>query len=157
MNIFVLDYNPERCAQYHNSRHCIKMILESTQLLNNALAVFDSTYIPVYKTTHLNHPLTKWVSKSVANFDWLVVLALELCKEYTYRYGKIHKCQQIIESLRHHSSKSKLPQIGLTTFLRCMPDEYKVDDVVESYRNYYRGAKRDMAQWKNRPEPEWWK
>jgi hypothetical protein len=36
-----------------------------------------------------------------------------------------------------------------------MPDEYKVDSVVESYRNYYRGAKASFAVWKNRETPFW--
>jgi len=36
MNIFVLDNNIELCAQYHNNKHVVKMILETTQLLNNA-------------------------------------------------------------------------------------------------------------------------
>ena len=36
-----------------------------------------------------------------------------------------------------------------------MPDEYKVTDVIESYRNYYNGAKKDFAKWKNRSAPEW--
>jgi len=37
-----------------------------------------------------------------------------------------------------------------------MPDEYKVADPVESYRNYYRGAKASFAKWTNREKPEWW-
>jgi hypothetical protein len=36
-----------------------------------------------------------------------------------------------------------------------MPDEYKVKSVVESYRNYYRGAKSGFASWKYRDTPEW--
>jgi hypothetical protein len=36
-----------------------------------------------------------------------------------------------------------------------MPDEYKVEDTVEAYRNYYRGAKAYMAKWKNTQQPEW--
>jgi hypothetical protein len=36
-----------------------------------------------------------------------------------------------------------------------MPDEYKVDDVVESYRNYYRGGKKNILVWKNGHKPEW--
>jgi len=27
--------------------------------------------------------------------------------------------------------------------------------VVESYRNYYIGAKKDFAKWKNREIPDW--
>jgi hypothetical protein len=36
-----------------------------------------------------------------------------------------------------------------------MPDEYKVNSVVESYRNYYNGAKADFAKWTKRESPEW--
>jgi hypothetical protein len=37
-----------------------------------------------------------------------------------------------------------------------MGDEFKIGkDVIESYRNYYRGAKKDFAKWKNREIPEW--
>jgi hypothetical protein len=38
-----------------------------------------------------------------------------------------------------------------------MPDEYKVADPVQSYRNYYMGAKAYFAVWKNRETPEWFK
>ena len=37
-----------------------------------------------------------------------------------------------------------------------MPDQYKVSDVVESYRNYYRGDKAYIANWTKRNKPEWW-
>lgn len=37
-----------------------------------------------------------------------------------------------------------------------MPDKYKCTDVVESYRNYYKDEKRDIASWKN-GKPWWWK
>jgi len=37
-----------------------------------------------------------------------------------------------------------------------MPDEYKVKDVVESYRNYYMGAKKSFATWKKRDTPIWY-
>lgn len=29
MNIFVLDLDINRCAKYHNDKHCIKMIIET--------------------------------------------------------------------------------------------------------------------------------
>ena len=38
-----------------------------------------------------------------------------------------------------------------------MPDDYKVDNVVESYRRYYMGEKSNIAVWKNRETPEWYK
>ena len=33
MNVFVLDTNPMRCAQYHCDKHVVKMLLEYTQLM----------------------------------------------------------------------------------------------------------------------------
>ncbi len=38
---------------------------------------------------------------------------------------------------------------GFTEPPKAMPDEYKVKSVVESYRNYYMGAKSGFAVWKN--------
>ena len=37
MNIFVLDNDIEKCAQYHCDKHVVKMILESAQMLSAAL------------------------------------------------------------------------------------------------------------------------
>jgi hypothetical protein len=53
---------------------------------------------------------------------------------------------------------TNLPNIcdkGFTEPAKAMPDEYKVKSVVESYRNYYRGAKSGFASWKYRDTPEW--
>jgi hypothetical protein len=80
-------------------------------------------------------------------------LGLELCKEYTYRYGKRHKSQDVIEWCI--TNKLNICDKGFTEPPKAMPDEYKVSDVVESYRNYYRGAKSGFAVWKNREVPNW--
>lgn len=52
-------------------------------------------------------------------------------------------------------NKPNIPDIGFTTPAMAMPDEFKVDSVVESYRNYYMGAKISLASWKNREKPFW--
>jgi hypothetical protein len=36
-----------------------------------------------------------------------------------------------------------------------MPDEYKVIDVIQSYRNYYIKEKSKITTWKNRETPQW--
>lgn len=156
MNIFILDTDVNLCAQYHVDKHCVKMILETTQLLNNAMIAGDSEYKPVYKQTHKNHPCSLWACESIDNFNWLVTLGLALCEEYTFRYGKQHKCQSILELFQKQSSNLKLPAVGMTPFRLCMPDNYKVADPVESYRNYYRGDKAYIAKWTKRDQPEWW-
>jgi hypothetical protein len=36
-----------------------------------------------------------------------------------------------------------------------MPTEYHCDDLIEAYRDYYRGDKRRFAKWKNGKIPDW--
>jgi hypothetical protein len=152
MNIFILDQDPVVAATYLNNRHTIKMVLESAQLLCTTLNLL-SIQTP-YKTTHKNHPCAIWVRQNQSNFLWLYNHSLSIANEYTVRYGKIHKCEGVIKSLYNHVSK--LPNGELTDFALCMPDQYKTNNPVESYRNYYIGAKRDLAQWKTNI-PYWWK
>jgi hypothetical protein len=52
-------------------------------------------------------------------------------------------------------NKPAITDIGFTEPPKAMPEEYKVVDVVESYRNYYRGAKMGFAVWKNGTKPKW--
>jgi len=156
MNIFVLDTDVTKAAQYHIDKHCVKMILETTQLLNNAMIVGRPGYDPVYKMTHKNHPCSIWTAESLDNFEWLTDLGLALCREYTFRYSKTHKCQPIIQSFSDDAKNLILPKIGLTPYKLCMPDQYKVADPIESYRNYYRGDKAYIAKWSKREQPYWW-
>ena len=154
MNIFFLDEDPKMSAQYHVDKHVVKMILETAQLLcgvHHATAP-DNTYVP-YKLSHKNHPCSIWARTSLSNYLYLCELGLELCKEYTYRYGKRHKSQDVIEWCL--INKPNVPDVEFTEPAKAMPDEYKVGDVVQSYRNYYMGAKSGFATWKNREKPFW--
>lgn len=153
MNIFFLDWNPRICATMHVDKHVIKMILELCQLLCTTHHVTNSTYTPPYKITHKNHPCTIWVRESSSNYDYTVKLGLELCKEYTYRYGKIHKCEEYIEELGKNFPP--IPEKGFTPPAQAMPDMYKGEDAVESYRAYYYFEKNNILNWKKRPIPEW--
>ena len=154
LNIFVLDTNIKCCAQYHVDKHIVKMVLETTQLLNNSIFINNKQAILPYKITHLNHPATQWASTNKANFRWLNQLGLALCQEYTYRYNRRHKCQDILEYFS--ASEFKIPEGELTPFIQCMPDQYRQADPVLAYREYYRKEKRDFAKWTKRPNPEWW-
>lgn len=154
MNIFFLDFDTKKCAEYHCDKHVVKMILETAQLLCGSHHMVNNPISDIpYKLSHKNHPCAIWVRESLSNYLYLCDLGLELCKEYTYRYGKRHKSQDIIEWCL--SNKPLIKDIGFTTPPKAMPDEYKVDDVIESYRNYYIGAKKEFAKWKNREIPQW--
>lgn len=153
MNIFVLDNNIKKCVQYHTDKHIIKMILESAQML---CTVLHTTGVDApYKKTHVKHPCTIWATESLENWLWLKEFTLALNEEYKFRYNKDvdHKSATVAMGL----PTPKLPSKGLTTFAKAMPDELKrIKDPVEAYRKYYMQEKRHIAQWTNRPKPEWW-
>jgi hypothetical protein len=152
MNIFILDLDPIQAAQYHNDRHCVKMILETTQLLSAAVPYLEEGMIGPYKATHLNHPCSIWARTCKGNYNWLWKLGMALSREYTHRYGRAHKCESYLQALRLSKSTSR----KMTPFAQVMPEQYRNPDVVTAYRAYYLREKRDLAQWTNRETPPWW-
>ena len=176
MNIFYLDNNPQKCAEMHVDKHCVKMILEYAQLLSTAHRVLDgdltvgksatgrkkTTYILpdqrdgiLYSATHINHPSAIWVRQSEQNYRWLFGLFCELLDEYTYRYGKVHACDRLVTTLGRPPKNIDM-ETRFTEPTPAMPDNYKVaGDSIQSYKNYYLGDKQRMFSWKNRQQPNW--
>lgn len=155
MNIFFLSYNVHKAAVYHCDKHIVKMILETAQLLSGCFRLQYPEEEHVYKLTHKNHPMSIWVRSSFKNFEWALQLGFCLCEEYTNRYHKVHKSKRILEFIRDNIDKLNFKETNLTIPPLCMPDVYKTDDVVESYRNYYNGDKSSFAVWKYTKTPEW--
>jgi hypothetical protein len=174
MNIFYLDKNPQKAAEYHVDKHCVKMILESAQLLSTAHRVLDGDECIMkvgnrnlkrwflrddrqdilYGATHINHPSAIWCRKNRENYYWLWCLLSALCTEYTYRYGKVHKCKDIglVDKLKWFPNN--LPHGNFTEPTPAMPDQYKVPgNSLQSYHNYYKGEKQRMFSWKKRDVP----
>ena len=151
MNIFYLHKNPEKCAKMHCDKHVVKMILETAQILctchwkNNSKAP--------YKPTHQKHPCVLWACESIENYLGLGELGLELCKEYTHRYGKIHKSQKVIAWCYDHPPK--LPRIKFSQPIQAMPERYKQKNAIKAYREYYNGEKLSFAKWTKRKAPCW--
>jgi hypothetical protein len=148
-----VDRNPEVAARELNDKHVIKLILEGCQLMTTVLHRYGEGYYCTYKPTHHNHPCTRWAGDSKQNFMWLWFHTKELCKEYTRRYGKVHKSEQY---LAEYMPPESMPDIGLTPFAQAMPDQYKHEDAVIAYRNYYHGEKASFSTWKTQ-KPHWWK
>jgi len=151
MNIFYLDENLELNAQYHCDRHILKMCIEQNQLLS-AAHLMNGSEAP-YKLTHKNHPCAIWTRASLSNYMWLCNSTLALCKEYTFRYGKIHKSEEVANW--HLNHLPLIQDIGITERPKCMDEIYKRDSVIESYREYYRLGKSHLHSWKKRDKPEW--
>lgn len=179
MNIFVLSSDPKEIARYQNDKHCVKMILESTQMLSTVHRIRDGIFYLIkkdlafkrdvkrwllpdsrnevlYQATHMNHPCTIWSMESSGNYLWHVNLLKEMCKEYTYRYGKVHKCEGIIPYLVLPDSMRYMNLTKMTPFAIAMPDDCKIDnDPIKSYRNYYIKNKMHIAKWTKREIPDW--
>lgn len=176
MNIFYLSYDPVTCAQEHVDKHVVKMIIEYAQLLSTAHRVLDGIGYTelsknnrkvrrfkldepresnLYLACHINHPSAVWVRSSRSHYQWLYKLFEQCCIEYTRRYGKYHKTEQLRAYLLH--PPTNLPDKGWTDPPPAMPDKYKVqDDSIQSYRNYYIGDKISFAKWKSPAKvPEW--
>jgi hypothetical protein len=175
MNIFYLHHDVVKCAEMHNDKHTVKMILEYAQLLSTAHRVLDGDIVIgkskagrkqtryvlpsddsiLYSATHINHPSSVWVRQSDKNYDWLFGLFQALMTEYTHRYGKTHATSR----LEMHLAKlpKNIPQKPFTEPTPAMPDDVKVPgDSIASYRRYYIQNKPHLANWKKRPVPEWY-
>ena len=152
MNIFAVDYCPLIAATQLCDQHVNKMILESAQLLSTTVTHYGGE--APYKPTHRNHPCAVWLRESWSNVEWLVLHALGMAQEYTARFGKTHKSQAVVNLCADTLSGMRLPDVGLTSFALAMPDQFKVECPVESYRNFYRVDKIRFARWK-RNKPDW--
>lgn len=152
MNIFILDYDITKSAEYHCDKHVVKMCIEYAQLLSSVHHCLGQP--AEYRLTHKNHPCAVWARTSLSNYEYLMELAFALGSEYTHRYGKKHKS---IEEVVAYLPPIKLVDIGLTPFVKAIanPDIKKIEDTVEAYREYYRKEKSGFATWKLRPVPEW--
>lgn len=163
MNIFVLDEHPKIAAKYNCDKHVVKMILELFQQLGSAVIRHGATpeQMPLtskgtpLKGGYHNHPCTRWCGDSRINYMWASTHAIALCDEYTRRYGKIHSCEKGILQLA--DMQHMIKDGPITPFALAMPDQYKCNDAVTSYRNYYLNEKKSFAKWdKLNNTPYWW-
>ncbi len=176
MNIFYLDHDPKKAAEYMVDKHVVKMILETAQILSTTHRTMDGMPVQVfkstgkgykihyklddfrekelYKATHINHPSTIWARTTAGNYSWLLAHFKALLDEYTYRYGKRHKSSRLMNTL------GVLPHmIGRTPFHEppcAMGEEFIISkDPVENYRNYYNKGKPHLHKWTKRTKPDW--
>ena len=156
MNLFYLDEDLDKSAQYHVDKHIVKMPLEAAQLLCLSLIhISEPTRRTPYLPMMYNHPCTIWTRSSLDNFEWVHCYANALNDEYYYRYGKLHK--SVMEVVNKLPEPKNMPRLGQTPFGMAMPDELKDEnDVVGSYRLYYHTDKATFAKWSHRDKPYWW-
>jgi hypothetical protein len=169
MNIFVTSPCPKESAIVLPDRHVNKMILETCQMLSivasdkwghgyGTLPKTDGTPYKTDKGAFRNHPCTKWAAETIDNAYWLIKWGMNLCDEYTLRYNKTHSCYNTLLQAYYLFPKGKIDKV--TSFARAMPDEYKLDDSIDTFTAYkmYIASKPWVASnYLRMPErkPEW--
>ena len=146
MNIFYLHHLPQIAASMHCDKHVVKMIVESCQLLATAHHEHGNGHNVTYKPTHRNHPSAIWTRQTGSQYEWVVKLAISLCKEYKRRYGKDHKCFAMLEGELKHPPLAISNNYRWSNPPQCMPDEYKHYDTVQAYRQYYQSKDPSWAR-----------
>tara|TARA_R100000700_G_scaffold1151_1_gene2973 strand:- start:859 stop:1500 length:642 start_codon:yes stop_codon:yes gene_type:complete len=181
MNIFALSKNPVKAAKEMLDKHVVKMPTETCQMLHtNALfneyvdkfgeepslrqlkQYHTDTESILMKPAMLNHPSTIWARESRHNTEWLFRHGLALCREFFFRYEKVHGSEKRIEDI------SKLVNgniLHATPVNIAMLDKYRIPNnygnhcweyVIDSYRHYYLEGKWEFAEWRKNRMPEWW-
>ena len=148
MNIFWLDEDMQKCAEYHCDKHVGKMLMEAVQIMCTALEKHGYIDLP-YKSTHHNHPAVVWAGDSAGNFKKLSLLATKLANEWEHRYFKPHASAEALKKvLIATNMNTELPFEPIIEYRPplCMP-EHLADPMstpVQAYREYYNEK---LSQW----------
>lgn len=162
MNIFFLDKNPKKCAEYHCDKHCVKMIVEYAQILStvHSLINIDNEFANrLLKPTHIHNRTVKWAIQSKSNYKWLSEVLAHLSLEYTSRYNRLHKYESdgLIQLLMNNIPNALSDaELSINAFESIVSDSsYVTNDPIVSYRNCYMNEKRYMINYKLNNWPMW--
>jgi len=168
MNIFVTDLCPIKSALVLPDKHIVKMPLETTQMLSIIASKWylnlgdipkkSGGFYNTAKGAFRNHPCTVWAASNINNWSWLLAHGINLCKEYTMRYGKEHACEYSLNYCL------KLFPLGNSfeakDFARAMPDDIKNNTEIttfEAYRECLRRKEWPKNNFIRKPDrkPQW--
>lgn len=184
MNIFVLHPNTRKAARWHSDTHVVKMLLELCQLLYTAhwalyytettaafsvqeLSRIQKSLSPPpsmsgapnggYRPVHIHHPCALWARRTLGNYLWLSSLALELAKEFRYRFKHEHSCEVHAKWLSENPPKNIRPW-KRSQWAMAMDEKYKINkNPVSCYRHFYKISKgeRGLLKYTRRHKPHW--
>lgn len=170
MNIFFLDADPQKAAEYLDDKRVVKMVTETAQILSSAAHLLGQTGI--YRPTHLHHPSVRWTALNRDNWDWLLLYGIHLSNEYTRRYHKRHKAGDVIllyatdyavygpSTEQTQLNLAAVPMVIMEPVHQAVPEQFKSVDPVAAYRQYFADRKTvyvsgRSASWKTRGRPAW--
>lgn len=170
VNIFLLDNDVKKAAEYHIDIHIAKGILELAWVFYtvryNLKMQTDAFYL---KRRWINNGCVLWTQASYANYNFLFRLASALNNEMRFRNSKKgipyndHKCYEHMHKTYNEENilkvKSFFNEFEITKAYLAMPSIYHTENDVLSYRAYYFFYKRyrmPSISWKNRNIPYWY-
>lgn len=170
MNIFVLDEDPSKAAEYHVDRHVPAAIYELSQILTIAHVMLDGRGTAQSRVTlvdmnaqdrasmrqpYTSHPCAVWVRESRFNYVWTAKLLWELTKQFSERNGRGHEFGKFVLDYERYTPLN-IPLVERTPFVQSMPVRFKGRDTVKAYREYYFATRQHLASWSNGRVPQWW-
>ena len=171
MNLFILDKDPVKAAEYYQDLHVNKIIIEGSQLLAAAYPLDRLAKTDCPRTQkgnprvhgHRNHPVSIWTRENMTNFMWTLNHIQALYDERVYRFNKPHFTKEFIDWCA--SNLPDLPAGSLSEHPQCFRVSYPEciipGDPVVGYHNYYNKAKMEFkfgskivkASWTKRNVP----
>lgn len=135
MQLFVLDSDPELCAQYLNDCHVKSMCADWAR----ALSAWNEL-----------DPVSDWAWSTADNYAWLRELLFWTNMEYRWRFrrGNHRLADELLSGPR-----PRIEAEGFTVPPIMVPRRYFDEDPVTACRRYYYARKRSQSQWSKRPTP----
>ena len=159
MNIFAIENNENgqidwiKSAQSQDNYRVVKMILESCQILSTVLN--EQGIDAPYRSFNPKHPSCLWAAESSDYFTNLVIHCTAMIEEYESRFNKIHKCKAVLNKIINLFDPSMFPTNKPTPLRMAMPENFRSNNIVESYRKFY--ASKPKIRYPKNKIPAWFK
>ena len=158
MNIFAISGNIQtgeidwvQSGKEQDNYRVVKMILESCQILSTVLN--EQGLEAPYRSFNPKHPSCLWAAESADNFENLSLHTMAMLEEYTDRFGKVHKCAGVLEQIMDLYDSSLFPRQDATPLRLAMPDYFKSNNPILSYRKFY--ASKPRMRYPKDKIPDW--
>lgn len=160
VNIFAIEGNVKTgkvdwiaSGKTQDNYRTVKMILESCQILSTVLN--EQGLDAPYRSFNPKHPSCLWAAESSENFENLIKHCASLIDEYESRFNKIHKCKAVLKQIVEMYDSKLFTRTEATPLKLAMPENFKSDNTVLSYRQYY--ASKDRMRYPKEKIPSWFK
>ena len=159
MQLFILDYDPQRATGMLCDVHLRKMCLETAQILSGVLMMQKISPVSgMPKPYNIRHPVIMAIN-NVWKINWVILYNHSLHDEYFRRFAKYHAYYKLAEIYRKLLFTPGIPDDWQKlTFFRDFKNVVITEpDTVKAYRTYYRHKKSVLKKWNytNSLEPEW--